>query len=516
MTAELRRSLVLALAGLIGGFILVLAWFGPGDIMRRLNPGAGSGASSERSLLSPPAPDAARPAERDAGAAPPRAPTAPEERQATAVPPQTPAPQPPAPSAAPSFDLVRVEPNGESVVAGRGAPNTAVELLVNGRPVARAIADPQGQFAMVPPPLAPGDSEIVLRSTDGQGGETRSRQSVAVVVAPNRDAKPLVALSAPDQPTVVLSQPDPAAVVAKGAEASRQAAGSSPAPVTPGGTAPGKPPAQTAAKDAGQSAPPVKIVSVDAQEGGRLFVTSQAVPGATVRLYLNDTLIAPASTGPDGKATFTIGRGVKPGDYRVRIDQVDSVTGKVKARAEVPFTVPEAAVRVAGRDPGSPPSDTTRPGVGHGGAPAPPANLKPQPEGSLGVASHAPEQRPATGPAATVAKPADPPSRAETPPNEADRPARAVATAGGAVAEPVEPPQAVGKVFVAEINTARISRGDSLWQISRRAYGLGNRYTVIYDANQEQIRNPDLIYPGQIFVLPEDRAAAERGGGKRG
>ena len=63
-------------------------------------------------------------------------------------------------------------------------------------------------------------------------------------------------------------------------------------------------------------------------------------------------------------------------------------------------------------------------------------------------------------------------------------------------------------VFVPEIGTAKIIRGDSLWQISRRIYGKGTRYTVIFDANQPQIRNPDLIYPGQIFVLPADGTAA--------
>uniref|UniRef100_UPI001E4D561F LysM peptidoglycan-binding domain-containing protein n=1 Tax=Methylobacterium sp. Leaf118 TaxID=2876562 RepID=UPI001E4D561F len=72
-----------------------------------------------------------------------------------------------------------------------------------------------------------------------------------------------------------------------------------------------------------------------------------------------------------------------------------------------------------------------------------------------------------------------------------------------------------GTVFVPEVGTARITRGDSLWQISRRTYGKGNRYTVIYDANQEQIRNPDLIYPGQIFVLPKDSPAASGAPPKR-
>jgi len=47
-----------------------------------------------------------------------------------------------------------------------------------------------------------------------------------------------------------------------------------------------------------------------------------------------------------------------------------------------------------------------------------------------------------------------------------------------------------------------VSRGDSLWRISRAAYGAGLRYAIIYKANRDQIRNPNRIYPGQIFVLP--------------
>jgi nucleoid-associated protein YgaU len=48
-----------------------------------------------------------------------------------------------------------------------------------------------------------------------------------------------------------------------------------------------------------------------------------------------------------------------------------------------------------------------------------------------------------------------------------------------------------------------IRRGDTLWQISRRVYGLGVRYTTIYLANQDQIADPDRIMPGQIFGVPE-------------
>jgi nucleoid-associated protein YgaU len=63
-----------------------------------------------------------------------------------------------------------------------------------------------------------------------------------------------------------------------------------------------------------------------------------------------------------------------------------------------------------------------------------------------------------------------------------------------------EGPQAAA--VVPKVGTTVVSRGDSLWRISRVTYGSGMRYAVVYKANQNQIRNPDRIYPGQVFVLP--------------
>lgn len=48
-----------------------------------------------------------------------------------------------------------------------------------------------------------------------------------------------------------------------------------------------------------------------------------------------------------------------------------------------------------------------------------------------------------------------------------------------------------------------IRKGDNLWTISKRTYGSGTRYTTIYLANSDQIKNPDLIWPGQVFVMPK-------------
>jgi nucleoid-associated protein YgaU len=47
-----------------------------------------------------------------------------------------------------------------------------------------------------------------------------------------------------------------------------------------------------------------------------------------------------------------------------------------------------------------------------------------------------------------------------------------------------------------------VQPGNSLWRLARRAYGKGIRYTLIFEANKGQIKDPDLIYPGQVFALP--------------
>lgn len=60
--------------------------------------------------------------------------------------------------------------------------------------------------------------------------------------------------------------------------------------------------------------------------------------------------------------------------------------------------------------------------------------------------------------------------------------------------QPIDLSEAKGGVF--------IRPGNTLWQIARQLYGSGIRYTLIFKENSEQIRDPDLIYPGQMFELP--------------
>ena len=185
----------------------------------------------------------------------------------------------------------------------------------------------------------------------------------------------------------------------------------------------------------------VVVEAVETEPGGKLHVGGQARPGAALRLYLNDSFAASVTAGADGRFAVTINEGVAPGGYRVRLDEVESNTGAVRARAEVPFNVPDTAVAA------SLPAQATaskRSDI----APAPQRQL------AAGVATVLPD--------------------------------------GGSPTT----------VVVPKIATTTVSRGDNLWRLSRLTYGAGTRYAVIYRANREQIRNPNLIYPGQIFVLP--------------
>jgi nucleoid-associated protein YgaU len=345
---------------------------------------------------------------------------------------------------APSFDLVRVEPDGESVIAGRAAPGATIELLRGDQVHARAAADASGLFAIVPPPLPPGSHQVALQSIAPDGTRQRSVQSVTVVIT-DAKTRPLVTLTAPDQPTVVLSNPEPPTKVVeepKPETRMAEAKPTEPQPTQPGqqaGVAPTVSPPPALPGQSAQRAE-IKIVTVDAEEG-KLFVSGLSSPGATVRLYLNESFIAPGGAGGDGKVSFSIGSGVKPGDYRIRLDDVDPVSGQVRSRAEVGFNVP---VQVASARPQAPTS---------------PQAINPSAQPSREVASALPEGQMASA----------------------------------------------GTIVIPNINTAIVSRGDNLWRISQRVYGKGLRYTVIYGANQEQIRNPDLIYPGQVFVLPGEQ-----------
>ena len=82
--------------------------------------------------------------------------------------------------------------------------------------------------------------------------------------------------------------------------------------------------------------------------------------------------------------------------------------------------------------------------------------------------------------------------------------------AAGAVAARIEVPFQRDQLPEGSLPDGRIvvQPGNNLWRLARSAYGRGIRYTVIYEANRDQIRNPALIFPGQVFAVPSLPEAA--------
>jgi nucleoid-associated protein YgaU len=373
---------------------------------------------------------------------------------------------PPFPGAIPSFDIVRVEPTGDAVIAGLAEPQSTVELLDGAEALATAEANERGEWAMaLEEPLSPGTHDLAIRTTSpDETVVTLSDQRVAVEVSEGAAEQPLVVLNEANAPSKVMQVPavpeagtgpelaaapmtGSGTVIAEAKPAAALAMAEEPAP-SAGGSPEGEmaiaglEPAETAETvpsampDSTEQSPPpdvaegpsppepkVSVAAVEAETNGALYIAGTAVTSGTVRVYLDEELLGEAKPSNSGTWLVETARELAPGEYMVRADQIEDGSGSVIARAEVPF---EREIEVA--------------------------ILRP------------------TGESAA-------PGRAEV---------------AGSVAEP---------------KTVIIKRGDNLWRISRELYGDGIRYSTIYRANTDQIRNPDLIYPGQVFILPSGDTA---------
>ncbi|WP_244592253.1 LysM peptidoglycan-binding domain-containing protein [Azospirillum palustre] len=306
------------------------------------------------------------------------------QKAAPATPAATPEPaREPAKPAAPSFDVVRVAPDGATVMAGRAAPGSEVTVTDGGTRVASAKADQRGEWVMLPDkPLSPGTRELNLTETRPGADVPLPADKVVVVMVPEPAAKPGSESAPPAAPVAVAVPRDGLAGTA---------------PAMGGSSVLQAPPLP----DNGAPAPPggVSVETMDYDPAGRVALGGRAAPNSAVQLYLDNILVGSAHSDPKGNWRLTPEKLIDPGLYTLRADQV-TLSGKVVSRAELPVQVSAMPVASDGR------------------------NVVVQP-------------------------------------------------------------------------------GNSLWRLARRTYGDGMLYTTIYTANREQIRDPDMIYPGQIFALPQ-------------
>ncbi|PSJ61259.1 LysM peptidoglycan-binding domain-containing protein [Pseudaminobacter soli (ex Li et al. 2025)] len=428
-------------------------------------------SSPEATAPQPEAKEARLPAQPQAETAKAPEATAPAttEQQAATEPTQAPAAQTATAAGAevqaPSFDIVRAEGDGSLVIAGKAAANAKVEIILGAKVIGNAVAGPEGDFAVaLDEPLKPGDHQIVLRSTSPDNVVATSPETAVVSIPEDKNGQVLALVEQPGAPSKLISVPEPEAksqaeqapnASEEAAKPAETAAATEPAAQKPGQQASAETgqPADQAAPAAAATGAAVKVEAVEI-EGRKVFVAGSADPGRKVRVYANDILLGEVATSPGGRFLIETERDLPVGDYIIRADALEQDGVKVAARAAVPFE------REAG-------------------------------EAQAAVAPAAAEQPAAATEPAKAAPATETAASAE--------PAKPAGSTEVAAAAPEKMSPKLQNVDGAVI----IRRGDSLWRISRRVYGLGVRYSTIYLANQDQIRNPDRIWPGQVFKVPE-------------
>ncbi len=211
--------------------------------------------------------------------------------------------------AAPSFDVVRVNPSGDTVIAGRAEPGADVTVLDGETVVGRVQADKRGEWVLVPEkPLPPGSRNLSLIAKLPDGTEQRSDSDVVLVVPENGEgATGVLALRVPGSngqaPSRVLQSPF------AGGDAGR---------------------------GDGRGTRGLTIDVIDYDEKGRATVSGNAPAGAKLNIYLDDTLSG--STAADAKTEWRLAlpQLLTPGDHKLRVDRLDDA-GKVIDRAEYAF-----------------------------------------------------------------------------------------------------------------------------------------------------------------------------------
>ncbi|QPB20799.1 LysM peptidoglycan-binding domain-containing protein [Rhizobium sp. 007] len=461
----------------------------------------------------------------------------------------------------PAFDVLRVEPDGSTVIAGSATPNSKLEVMDGDKVVTTTNVGPTGDFAAVlDNPLPPGDHQLVLKTT-GKDGKSLTSEEVATVSVPKdgSGSELLAMVSKPGAASRIITAPTagrPAAQPAADEQASAQ-------PGLPAGspeianTAPAVPGAPQAGASDTASAPAEVMVNAVEIEGKKIFVAGTAKPNANVIAYADDALIGKATAGADGHFVIDGVMDLSVGDHKIRVDVVDG-SGKVLIRASVNFTRPAGDQVTVAAQPGNPPAndagaamvpldegelsklradagkafgllkglfaDGKLPGAEQLAAARsatefalrsiaefrPAAEATPAFKQTAGAAS----QSASSALAMLQALPKDTNSVGDALGNLGTTidgltatPAPKVAgtpASNEAAADPSQPKTIEQAPLTANNTAVIIRRGDTLWQISRRFYGLGVRYTTIYMANETQINNPDRILPGQIFGLPKE------------
>jgi nucleoid-associated protein YgaU len=353
-------------------------------------------------------------------------------------------------SVSPTFDVMRLDPNGSAVVAGQVAGGARVSILVDGAEVATATADDTGKFvAMFDLPAAGAGRLMTMTATLSDGTTVQSESSVALAATTASAA--VAEVSTPEATTQAQTGTTALAVSEEGAKV-----------------------LQTDTNVAAEVAANVTIDTIAYPTPDTVQFGGRATAGNFIRLYLDNAPLGdPATVGADGTWNLTQ-TGIDSKVYTLRADEVDGA-GKVASRYETPFKreTPEALAAASGEKVAS--AETQAP--------------------AADAAATAP---------ATTAQTTAPADGTATDTAAVDTTAQASTETSTTASTTTEAADATQTTAPAASVTVTVQPGFTLWGIAKRQFGDGILYVQVYEANKDKIKDPDLIYPGQVFTLPQN------------
>jgi len=437
--------------------------------------------------------------------------------------------------ATPTFDVVRVEPDGSAVIAGRARPGWKVVVQSKGKIIGEAIANARGEWVIISDqPVPPGTSDLKLTASSPDNKIKMASSQIVAISRPDATMKTPGKMAAAQIPGSKVEAPaDKPILAAKPAPVSSkpEAAPKTDTPAT-------KTPA-TAAKPDTQAQKETVSTKTGSDADVAKASTAPSVKTADVATKKPDSP-APKSVVPEMSGTDTAAAKT-PAEPATRMAEASAkdkaalvakpdVPGSVKTKTPVAGPIGKKLPEVAKplivvSEPGQAsrvlqaPSEEIREAM----APLTFRSVDYNDKGQVILSGKAKKgstlrvylDNDFIGSATTgddgtwVLK-----TRKDVNPGKyalrVDQIGR-----GNKIVSRVEAPfeRAAPEVVKQARKNSEvvIQPGDNLWNISRALYGRGVQYTVIYEANKNKIKDPDLIYPGQIFATPDsDPATAEK------
>ena len=218
------------------------------------------------------------------------------------------------PFASPTFDVVRINREGNAVIAGRAAPGAKVTVYAGDVVVGTVTADGRGEWVLIPEmPLEEGSQTLSL-SALGEEGETAKSDDVVVVMIPERQASDEQASAPGSEPPQVVAVATPRDAFG----ASRVLQGPTISPDVLSGSS-------------------VQLSTVNYDESGRLVLAGFAPPGSTVRIKVDGRPVGSVVADDAGYWELTPAAPVAIGDHVLSVESLDE-TGAIFASTELPFT----------------------------------------------------------------------------------------------------------------------------------------------------------------------------------